>query len=83
MNLAPIATQLLECTTENALQLNPPSALYVRSGAHSGRVAPGGRCPGLKPWAKSFSPFGAGCSLGMSKTADPFGVKKHPKDSLS
>jgi hypothetical protein len=36
-----------------------PFGQDVRSGAPSGRVAPGGRFPGLKPWAEVYSPFGA------------------------
>jgi hypothetical protein len=63
MKLAPVAAQKSECAigTCDNWTFGPRFRLVRTSdlAPPSGRVARGGRFPGLKPWAEFFSPFGA------------------------
>jgi hypothetical protein len=60
LNLSSIAAQKIEFAIETCYNLEPTLALLVRSFCRPFRAR---RCwwrfPGLKPWAESFSPFGA------------------------
>jgi hypothetical protein len=64
IKLAPIATEKSECAIGTCYNwtIGPRFRLVgtFDLAPPSGRVALGGRFPGLKPWAESCSPFGFG-----------------------
>src|SRR6202011_5811043 len=89
MKLAPITAQKSACPIGTSYNWTiGPRLRLVRTfdlAPPSGRVALGGRFPGLKPWAECYSPFGRRAqNRGFSPRSWPTALSEqiHPKPYL-